>query len=101
VVIPLATSSWMMLQRNLLCTRRHPRQETHHPGRIPPRPGPGHPHPRSRPPPHRAHPPAPPRRDGPADPGARQQARAPLTDASVNGLPAQTGRSTQAAPDTG
>ena len=39
--------------------RRHPRQATHRPRRIPPRARPSRPHPRSRPPPHRTHPPAP------------------------------------------
>ena len=36
--------------------RRHPSQATHRPRRIPPRACPSHPHPRSRPPPHHAHP---------------------------------------------
>ena len=44
--------------------RRHPRQATHRPRRIPPRARPSRPHPRSRPPPHRTHPPTPPRRAG-------------------------------------
>jgi UvrD-like helicase C-terminal domain len=64
VVIPLTASSWMNAAAQPALHRRHPRQEAHHPRRIPPRPGPGGPHPRSRPPPHRAHPPAPPRRVG-------------------------------------
>ena len=44
--------------------RRHPRQETDHPRRLPPRPRPSRPHPRRRPPPHRPHPPTPTRRVG-------------------------------------
>ena len=36
VVIPLATSAWMMLQRNLLYTGDHPRQEARGARRVPP-----------------------------------------------------------------
>lgn len=42
--------------------RRHPRQATHYPRRIPTRTRPSRPHPRSRPTSHRAHPPARPHR---------------------------------------
>ena len=57
VVIPLTTSSWMMLQRQPALHRRHPGQETSRAGRIPPRPGRRRPHQGHRPPPHRPRPP--------------------------------------------
>ena len=59
VVIPLTTSSWMMLQRNLLYTGVTRAKETGSPGRIPPRPGRRRPHQGRRPPPHRPRPPPP------------------------------------------
>ena len=34
VVIPLTTSAWTMLQRNLLYTARHPGQEARRAGRL-------------------------------------------------------------------
>ena len=56
--------------------RRHPRQATHRPRRIPPCTRPSRPHPRSRTPPHRTHPPTPTRRiDGISVAWAERQAR--------------------------
>jgi hypothetical protein len=53
VVIPVTTSAWLMLQRNLALQRRDPGQADRGPGRQPARHGQSGPHPRRRPPPHR------------------------------------------------
>ena len=53
VVIPVTTSAWLMLQRNLALHRRDPGQADRGPGRQPARHGQSGPHPRRRPPPHR------------------------------------------------
>ena len=57
VVIPLTTSSWMMLQRNLLYTAVTRAKKLVVLVGIPPRPGHRRPHPGRRPPPHRPRPP--------------------------------------------
>ena len=57
VVIPLTTSSWMMLQRNLLYTGVTRAKKLVRAGRLPPGPGRRRPHQGRRPPPHRPRPP--------------------------------------------
>ena len=54
VVIPLTTSAWMMLQRNLLYTGHHAREEARRPRGLTPRARRGGTHGGRRPPPHGA-----------------------------------------------